>query len=60
MIVSQSIAERLFPNGDALNRKFWWTDPLLGKLQRRSEPVPDLDLEPSPVDDAEVGRVARR
>ena len=36
MIVSQSVAQRLFPNGDALNRKLWWTDPLFGKpLPRR-------------------------
>jgi predicted permease len=30
-IVNQSIAERLFPNGEALNRKVWWTDSLTGK-----------------------------
>ena len=30
-IVSQSVAERLFPNGDALNRKIWWTEALMGK-----------------------------
>jgi putative ABC transport system permease protein len=35
VVVSQSIAERLFPNGDALNRKFWWTDALFGKPQPR-------------------------
>jgi putative ABC transport system permease protein len=34
-IVSQSIAQRLFPNGDALNRKIWWTDVLFGKPQPR-------------------------
>jgi putative ABC transport system permease protein len=28
VIVSQSIAQRLFPNGDALNRKFWMTGAL--------------------------------
>jgi predicted permease len=27
-IVSQSIAQRLFPNGEAVNRKIWWTDPI--------------------------------
>jgi putative ABC transport system permease protein len=27
-IVSQTVARRLFPDGDALNRKLWWTDPL--------------------------------
>ena len=35
VIVSQSVAQRLFPNGDALNRKLWWTDPLFGKPQPR-------------------------
>ena len=29
VIVSQSVAQRLFPNGDAMNRHLWWTDPLL-------------------------------
>jgi predicted permease len=24
-IVSQSVAQRLFPNGDAVNRRMWWT-----------------------------------
>ena len=31
-IVSQSVAEQMFPNGDALNRKVRWTDPLFAKL----------------------------
>jgi predicted permease len=35
VIVSQSIAQRLFPHGDALNRRFWWTDPLLGNREPR-------------------------
>jgi predicted permease len=35
VIVSQSVAQRLFPNGDALNRKLWWTEPLFGKPQPR-------------------------
>jgi predicted permease len=30
VIVSQNLAQRLFPNGDALNRKMWWTDPFFG------------------------------
>jgi hypothetical protein len=29
-IVSQTVAQRLFPNGDALNRHMWWTDPYFG------------------------------
>jgi putative ABC transport system permease protein len=35
VIVSQSVAQRLFPNGDALNRRMWWTDPFFGKPQPR-------------------------
>jgi predicted permease len=31
VIVSQSIARRLFPDGNAVNRRFRWTDPLMGK-----------------------------
>ncbi len=33
-IVSQSVAQRLFANGEALNRHMWWTDPYFG------QPVP--------------------
>ena len=35
VIVSQSVAQRLFPNGEALNGTFWWTDPVLGPPQPR-------------------------
>ena len=35
VIVSQSFARRLFPNGNAVNRKLWWTDPYFGKPQPR-------------------------
>jgi putative ABC transport system permease protein len=31
VIVSQSVAQRVFPNGDAVNRKVWWTDLPIGK-----------------------------
>jgi predicted permease len=31
VIVSQSVAQRMFPNGEALNRRMWWTDPYFGK-----------------------------
>jgi predicted permease len=31
VIVSESVARRLFPNGNALNRRLWWTDPIFGK-----------------------------
>jgi predicted permease len=34
VIVSQSLADRMFANGDALNRRFWWTDPYLGKAKQ--------------------------
>ena len=30
-IVSQSVAQRLFPDGDAVNGHMWWTDPYFGK-----------------------------
>jgi predicted permease len=50
VIVSQSIAQRLFPNGDALNRKLWLTD-------RRSKPVPSRIVGIVPdVDDENVVR----
>jgi predicted permease len=35
VIVSQSVAQRLFPNGDAVNGRLWWTDPVLGKPEPR-------------------------
>jgi putative ABC transport system permease protein len=35
VIVNQGIAQRLFPNGDALNRHIWWTEPLFGKPEPR-------------------------
>ncbi len=50
VIVSQSLAQRLFPNGDAVNRHLLWTDPLW-KLFGQSKPrrivgiVPDVDDE---------------
>jgi putative ABC transport system permease protein len=30
-VISQSVARRLFPTGEALNRRVWWTDPVFGK-----------------------------
>jgi predicted permease len=30
VIVSQSLAERIYPNGEALNHKIWWIDDYLG------------------------------
>jgi len=35
VIVSQTIATRLFPNGEALNRQIWWTDAVFGTAKRR-------------------------
>jgi putative ABC transport system permease protein len=34
-IVSQSVAQRLFPNGDAVNRHLWWLDPYFGPPEPR-------------------------
>jgi predicted permease len=30
VIVSQSLAQRIYPNGEALNHKVWWIDPYFG------------------------------
>jgi putative ABC transport system permease protein len=30
VIVSQSLAQRIYPNGEALNHKLWWIDPFFG------------------------------
>jgi predicted permease len=35
VIVSHSLAARLFSGGDALNRHLWWTDPYFGTPQPR-------------------------
>jgi predicted permease len=35
VIVSQTLAQRLFPNGDALNRMFLWTEPVLNMYQQQ-------------------------
>jgi predicted permease len=46
-IVSQSVAQRMFPNGEAVNRHLTWTDPLIGanKPQRIIGVVADVDDE---------------
>src|SRR2546427_6733704 len=46
-IVSQSVAQRLFPNGDAVNRHMWWTDQYFGKpvARRIVGVVADVDDE---------------
>jgi putative ABC transport system permease protein len=35
VIVSETVARQVFPHGDAVNRKMWWTDPYFGKPQPR-------------------------
>jgi predicted permease len=47
VIVSQSFAQRMFPNGNALNRHMWWTDPYFGTPtpQRIVGIVADVDDE---------------
>ncbi|MBI4473623.1 MAG: ABC transporter permease [Acidobacteria bacterium] len=51
VIVSQSVAQRMFPNGDAVNRRFIWTDPIMKFIDVSTEPrrivgvVADLDDE---------------
>ena len=57
MIVSQSLAQTLFPGQDAVNRELRWTDKVMKFIGISPEPrrivgvVPDLDDEniiPSP------------
>ncbi len=58
-IVSQSLAQRMFPKGDALNHHVMWTDPILQfapgvrpQLRRIIGVVPDIDnanLVPRPI-----------
>ncbi len=38
VIVSQSVAKRMFPTADALNRKFMWTDPVMKFIDVRTSP----------------------
>ena len=51
VIISQSVAQRLFPNQDAVNRGLTWTDPVIkfidvsGSRRRIVGIVPDVDDE---------------
>jgi predicted permease len=51
IIVSQSLAQRMFPNMDAVNRRLMWTDPVTKFIGVSNEPrriigvVPDIDDE---------------
>lgn len=51
VIVSQSVAQRMFPQGDAVNRMLRWTDPVIEFIDVSGGPrrivgvVPDIDDE---------------
>jgi putative ABC transport system permease protein len=51
VIVSQSLAQRMFPNMDAVNRRVMWTDPVTKFIGVSNDPrrivgiVPDIDDE---------------
>ncbi|MBV8896737.1 MAG: ABC transporter permease [Acidobacteriaceae bacterium] len=58
VIVSQSLARRMFPNGDAVNRHVMWSDPVLKFIDVSSQPrrivgvaadVDDENVMPGPV-----------
>ncbi len=38
VIVSQSVAQRMFPNQDAVNRHFMWTDPVMKFIEVSDKP----------------------
>jgi ABC-type antimicrobial peptide transport system permease subunit len=38
-IISQSLAQRMFPGRDPLNRRVWWTDPVLKFIGMDSTPM---------------------
>ena len=40
MIVSQSLAQRMFPNQDALNRHLMWTDPVMKFIDVSTDAAP--------------------
>jgi predicted permease len=49
VVISQSLAQRMFPGRDPLNRHIWWTDPVIAFIGMESKPrrivgvVADLD-----------------
>jgi putative ABC transport system permease protein len=51
VIISQSLAQKLYPGQDAVNRKMWWTDGVMKFIGISTEPrrivavVPDFDDE---------------
>jgi hypothetical protein len=51
VIISQGLANLLYPGQDAVNRKMWWTDPVIKFIGVSPEPrriiavVPDIDDE---------------
>jgi putative ABC transport system permease protein len=58
VVVSQSLAQRLFPNQDAVNRRFMWTDPVMKFIDVSTGPrriigvaadVDDENIIPGPV-----------
>jgi putative ABC transport system permease protein len=58
VIVSQSLAQRMFPNGEAVNRRVMWTDPVIKFIDVSGEPrrivgvaadVDDEHVVPGPV-----------
>jgi putative ABC transport system permease protein len=58
VVVSQSLAQRLFPNQDAVNRTFMWTDPVMKFIDVSTGPrriigvaadIDDENIVPGPV-----------
>jgi putative ABC transport system permease protein len=57
VIISQTLAQQMFPGQDAVNRHLWWTDPVIQFIGLNSKPmrivgvvgdIEDLKLTPGP------------
>jgi putative ABC transport system permease protein len=53
VIISQSLAQRIFPGRDPLNRHVWWTDPVLKFIDMDSTPMRVVGVAPD-IDDQHV------
>ena len=48
-IISQTLAQRMFPNQDPINRHVFWTDPVLKSTRERARPSRNASLVSPPI-----------